>query len=291
MVLSDVAYYVGKIPNTLPLEELRLELNRHSPRNEFIAPSRYRLRTSMGDHATTMFRNLSKFPSLTVLRLSGQFCIPVDFFDGLAGGDDPTTAAPPFPALTTFELAIGPDTSCGRWFFIKDETEHAYDKAAEDPQWTSYVQHVEEGIFLSDPIPDWEPTSDDEGYYEYMAAKNDDYAFLNMEPVKRNRTLPNDETINPMLRAAARVMGKMPKIETFRLYLGDNFSEDPGKPFVPQFMTRMFRVKFVKHPKGKDGPVLIWTLGQKIDHWRPAEDVLEAWKVAAGGKLEISYVE
>lgn len=290
--MSDIAYYVAKIPTTLPLEEFHLALNRHSPRNEFIAPSRWSHRwRSRGDCATGMFQHLSAFSSLTVLRLSGQLCIPVHFFDGLAGDTSAAAATAPFPALTTFELAIGPDTACGRWLFVKDETEHAYDKAAEDPKWTSYVKHVEAGIFLSDPPPDWEPTSDDEGYFEYMAAKEDEWAFLDMEPVKRNRTLPNDATINPMLRAAGRVMGKMAKIETFSLVLGDNFTEDPGKPFIPQFMTRAFEMHFVKQPKGKDCPTLRWKLGQKIDHWRPAEDVLVAWKVAAGGKLENIYVE
>lgn len=107
------------MPNTLPLEEFRLRLGRNSPRNEFLEPSRQST-PLRADRTTVMFRHLSTFESLTVLRLSGQFCIPVAFFDTVASATTPF-----FPALTTFHLEMGPDTCDGDWFFIKDETEQA----------------------------------------------------------------------------------------------------------------------------------------------------------------------
>lgn len=111
--------------------------------------------------------------------------------------------------------------------------------------------------------------------------------------VKRNRTLPNNETMGPLL---------MKRIEEFSLCLADNFEEDEcGNPFTPPFITRVFELHFVKAPlrsgEGQDGkkgsPTLTWKLGQKVDHWRPADDVLDAWREAAGrdSGLEISFVE
>jgi hypothetical protein len=207
-----------------------------------------------------MFRHLSTFATLTVLRLTGQFCVRVDFFGALA-------AANPFPALRVFHIDIGPDTADAKWFFIKDETEQAWDKAAEDPEWTSYVKHVRQGIFRDDPESDWEPTSDDEGYYAYMEAKDDEYAILEEEEVKRNRTLPDDATMSPMLRGAAEAMGRMPKVEEFNVCLADNFDEDECRyPIVPPFITRAFELRFVKEPEGKSAPTLTFEIGQKITH-------------------------
>ncbi|KAK4155378.1 hypothetical protein C8A00DRAFT_31802 [Chaetomidium leptoderma] len=285
---ETIAKAVGEMPNTLPLEEFRLRLGRNSPRNEFLEPSR-RSTASRADRTTLMFRHLSTFEALTVLWLSGQFCIPAAFFDTVASATTPF-----FPALTTFHLEMGPDTCDGDWFFIKDETEQAWEKAAEDPEWTNYVKFTAEGIFPADPAPDYEPTSDDEGYWPYMESREREYDYLLREPVKRNRTLPNDATMGPMLRGAAGAMARMAKIETFSVCLGDIFDEDECKsPFVPPFITRTFALRFVKKPEGKSGPTLTWELGQKIDHWRPAEDVLEAWKAAAGEEsgLEVSFVE
>lgn len=272
---------MGEISGTLPLEEIHLRLGRNSPPNEFISPKRNYMRTDAAEPATVVFRHLSTFSSLAVLRLSGQFCIPAAFFDNL--GD-----ASPFPALTHFHLDIGPDTADGDWFFIKDETEDAGAKAAEDPKWTSYVAQTEAGIFPDDPSSDSESASEDESYYAYMDVRDED------QEVKRNRTLPNDATMGRMLRGAAGAMAKMGKIEEFSVCLADNFYwGDCKRPFVPPFITRKFELHYVKKPKEKSGPMLTWKLGQKIDHWRPAEYVLQAWKTAAGehSGLEMVFVE
>jgi hypothetical protein len=104
---SDLADAVAQIPSTLALEEVHFGLLRSSPRNEFIEPSRWSAKWNE-DRAALMFRHLSTFASLTVLRLTGQFCIPVDFFGALTAANEN-----PFPALRSFHLDIRPDTSDG----------------------------------------------------------------------------------------------------------------------------------------------------------------------------------
>jgi hypothetical protein len=124
--------------------------------------------------------------------------------------------------------------------------------------------------------------------------EEDEFAFLKEEAVKRNRTLPDDVTMGPILRGAAEAMGRMPRIEEFSVCLADNFDEDECKyPFVPPFIQRAFALRFVRKVEGNSGLTLTFKVGQKINHWRPAEEVLEAWRVAAGkdSGLEISFIE
>jgi hypothetical protein len=235
-----------------------------------------------------MFNILSRVRSLTVLRLSGQFRVQTSVFDITIGHNQN-----PFPALTTFYLAIAPDTIDGDWFFVKDETEHAWAKAAADPEWASCVKLTKAGVYPEDPEPDT-PPSDHDCDIGWEAPPKDEYAHLDGEPVKRRRTLPNDETMSPLLRGAARLVGRMRRIREFSLCLCDNFAEDDcAYPFVPPFITRKFELHYVRRPAGKSNPTLTWKLGQKVDHWRPEEDVLDEWEAAAGKNsgLEMLFVE
>ncbi|KAK4238756.1 hypothetical protein C8A03DRAFT_33217 [Achaetomium macrosporum] len=147
---------------------------------------------------------------------------------------------PPFPALRTFRLHFGPDTTDAKWFFVEEPSER--------------------------PLP----------------------------PPLRRRTLPNNRTINPLLRGAAKAVKAMEKIETFSMCLADKFYFEVVK--------RVFEVHFVKaggkKPEDDTGsggrPTLTFKLGEKVDTWWPADNVLAAWRSAAGGNeagLEILFVE
>ncbi|KAK4034768.1 hypothetical protein C8A01DRAFT_38757 [Parachaetomium inaequale] len=264
---------------TLPVEEIHLHLGRHSAGDEFLKPLPPMPRSRLRDEATTvMFWRLSSSHSLTVLRLSGQFCIPVNFFDHMHSLRDP------FPALTTFHLGIGPDTAEGDWFFIKDESERSWTKAAADPKWADHVKLVKAGVLPDGPEPDRNGDSD---------VSEDDYAGSE-GPVKRNRTLPKDATLGTLLYDAAKVMVKMRNIKQFSICLEDNFDGNGCEsPFVPPFLTRVFELHYVEEPAGKNTPSLTWKLGQNVDHWRPAVHVHVAWKMAAGKRrrAEISFIE
>ncbi|KAK4121477.1 hypothetical protein N657DRAFT_682569 [Parathielavia appendiculata] len=164
-----------------------------------------------------MLRHLSSFPSCTVLRLSGQFCIPVDFFDSLSA------VANPFPALNVFHLDIGPDTSDGKWFFVKDETKLAWEKARQGPERANYVQCTEDGIFPSNPSHPTSPAGMTTATGHTWRPSYDEFAYLEEKDLLRSWTLPDDETVNPMLRGATGAMGRGPKIEQFTVRLSDNF--------------------------------------------------------------------
>lgn len=261
----------------MKVEELHVHIGCHSPRNEFLQHSHYWVGAGNTDFATNLFASLSASEHLTILRLTGQLRVPPSVFDCIDDED-------PFWTLEKFYLAIAPDTYGGDWYFIKDETEHAWTKAAANPEWANRVKLTEEGVFPQDPDPG--PSGTGEADYYAWSFKPG--------PVKRFRTLPNDATMGPLLRGAARAVGKMEDIEEFSLCLGDNFDKDDCEyPFVPPFITRKFEMHFVKPAEGKGSPTLTFKLGQKVDHWRPTEDVLEAWRAAAGedSGLQISFAE
>lgn len=264
------------VQSTQPIEEVHVRMSYRSPRNEFRPPKEFHMAYQ---RATVLFTNLSLLPSLTVLRLSGQFCAPVRLFDLIQ-----TTS---FPALTTFYLGIGPQTDGRSWFFVKDTTPLGWSAAARDPAWAECVTLTATGALPQDPLPGPEDDLEDEA------------DVLMTEPAKRNRTLPHHETLGRLLLGAAKAAQLMPKIETFSICLEDDFSgDDTPYPFVPPFLTRVFEMHFVLTPAAVGGggnAALTWKLGQKVGYWRPEGSVLEAWQMVAmlrrGAKLDISYVE
>ncbi|KAK3290489.1 uncharacterized protein B0H64DRAFT_452556 [Chaetomium fimeti] len=274
---TDIVSHVEMLDYRLPIEEIHVHMGCRSIRNELKVSQP--TRTLLSDLSELLFESLAKFPSLTVLRLSGQFSVGSSFFHLIPSN--------PFPALITFYLGIGPDTNSSSWFFVKDNSKHAWDKAASDPAWTQSVELTRAGIHAQDPLPGPE---DEEKYEEYKETA------LAKEIVKRNRTLPHDGTLIPLLLGAARAAEQMPKIEKFSICLEDDFSgDDTPHPFVPPFLTRVFEMHFTRAPAGDANPTLTWKLGQKVDHWRPTDIVLDAWRAAArmraGMELEISYIE
>lgn len=95
--------------------------------------------------------------------------------------------------------------------------------------------------------------------------------------------------------------GPRRELSQFSVCLEDNFSMDGSEhPFCPPFLTRTFELHFVKPPKPSarseeraSRPTLTWKLGDKVDYWRPTEEVLETWKEATGpdSDLEIRFIE
>ncbi|KAH6857047.1 hypothetical protein B0I37DRAFT_403474 [Chaetomium sp. MPI-CAGE-AT-0009] len=272
----EIVCLLQGLPNGSPLEEIHVHMGRQSMRNELKFPA-----AGMEyDRITDMFGSLSALSSLTVLRLSGQFSVNPRCFDRIR-------ATNPFPALTTFHLGIGPETNSSSWFFIKDKTSRAWDKAAKDPEWAECVELTRAGAYAQDLLPGPEDEDSDE---------EDDFGEFGREDVKRNRTLPHNATLGRLLLEAARAAERMPRIENFSICLEDNFSEDETpRPFVPPFLTRVFEMHFTRAAEGDVNPTLTWKLGQKVDHWQPAGIVLDAWRAAArmraGMELEISYIE
>ena len=118
---------------------------------------------------------------------------------------------------------------------------------------------------------EWEePTSDVDGLVlRSHGREGQDGRFRSCHPeeVKRNRTLPNDETPSQMLRGAASAMAKMREIQEFSVWLAEDFSEhDYGGPFVPSVLPRVLELQFEKPPEGKSCPMLPWKFGQKVDY-------------------------
>ena len=260
--------------HTQPIEEIHVRLGRRSPRNELRPP----VLEAMYERAAPLLRSLSLLPSLTVLRLSGQFFAPICCFDLIR--------TPSFPALTTFYLGIGPETHPRSWFFTKDTTPLGWSAAARDPAWAECVTLTATGALPQDPPAGPEDYGRDDYYDE----------GLETEPIKRNRTLPDNATLGQLLLGAGIAAPLMPKIETFSICLEDDFSEDHTPyPFVPPFLTRVFEMHFVLAPMGGGNATLTWKLGQKVNHWRPEDIVLDAWKLVPwarrGGELDILYVE
>lgn len=226
-----------------------------------------------------MIRLLGGFSSLTVLRLSGQFYVPVRFFDRF---NFPSGV---FPSLTTFYLGIQPSTDSLSWFFVKDTTEHAWTAAARDPKWAETVALTTAGRLPQDILPG--PEDNDNSKFTKA---------LHKVPAKRNRTLPHNGTLGPLLLGASQAAQGMPRIETFSICLEDDFSDDDSPhPFTPPFLTRVFHMHFVLAPSGRGNATLTWKLGQKVDYWRPAGICLDAWRMVArrrrGLGLNIKYIE
>jgi hypothetical protein len=142
------------------------------------------------------------------------------------------------------------------------------------------------GALAQDPPPG--PEDDHRDHFD------DDMAET--EPIKRNRTLPDNATLGRLLLGAGKAAQLMPKIKTFSICLEDDFSgDDTPYPFTPPFLTRVFEMHFVLAPVGGGNSTLTWKLGQKVSHWRPAGIVLDAWRMVARARraveLDVSYVE
>jgi hypothetical protein len=103
----------------------------------------------------------------------------------------------------------------------------------------------------------------------------------------QQRTRFNNQNINALLESAAYGVTELPRIETFSLCLRDKFYFEVTK--------RTFEVHFVTKNKDRGGrATLTFKLGDKVDTWRPAREVLAAWTIAAEGKqteLEIFFEE
>ncbi|KAH6631344.1 hypothetical protein F5144DRAFT_547469 [Chaetomium tenue] len=268
---------ISGLNRRLPLEEIHVHAGRYSPRNELECID------NAAQHGFSftplMIEFLSAFSSLTVLRLSGQFCVPVRFFDRFnfpSGG---------FRSLTTFYLGIQPNTDSLSWFFVKDTTEHAWTAAARDPKWAETVALTRAGLLPQDILPGPEDTDGSKFYKTFHKV-----------PAKRNRTLPYNGRLGPLLLGAAQAAQRMPRIEAFSICLEDDFSDDDSPyPFTPPFLTRVFEMHFALSPSGGGNATLTWKLGQKVDYWRPARICLDAWREVArkrrGVELDIKYIE
>lgn len=277
-------------PTQFTVEELRLRVVRQSPSIELIEPSIW-----FWGELSNMICSLSASECLTVLYLSGQNAINPDIFVESRPDQSYQPRGHWFPALTTFYLGISADTEDGVWFFIRDEAEGAWKHAAEDLPSSACAEETAE-----EEYPDDIYISDDEkvlGECEMSSAKHDLNRVLGRPPVCmqwRGRTLPNDETMEPLLCGAAHAVADMKRIQTFSICLEDNFSKDKCEhTFTSPSLSRKFELHFVKPPLPKAAtdagrPTLTWKLGRT--HWRPSEKVLEEWKAAVGPDSDLGVI-
>ena len=101
-------------------------------------------------------------------------------------------------------------------------------------------------------------------------------------PVRRFRTKPDSDQINPLLIAMARATGQMPKLERMSLAAAQSFCA--GKFQFELKYLAPGQDSFQDEETGdEEKPRLYWRVGK----WRPEAEVLRLWSEGKGTEQEI----
>ncbi|KAF2178923.1 hypothetical protein K469DRAFT_323331 [Zopfia rhizophila CBS 207.26] len=284
----DFGKGIEKLP-ILNIQELRMTIYHSAIMNEDV-PIHNLVQETQVDPYNLMFHHLSQFPALTVLHLIGPLVITPTFFSTLDSQSS-------FPALTDFRLDFSAETADGRWFFMRDD--EAFDKAKQDPKYEAYFAETEEADDYIDeededeegPGPDEDEEPDEDG----------PVIDISDDPVhKRYRTLPDPETLRPLLLDAASAAKKMKNIKKFIMTVSDSWWKGTNHGMSYPFVNRVLEILYLEqgtrstemgrheHPKfpaddAVEGNRVYWRVGG----WEPWGEVQEAWRgfVGEGGKI------
>lgn len=187
----------------------------------------------------------------------------------------------------------------------------------------------DDAIFASPPLfdddgeeyADWEDNESDESYpdEDYFETSGDDkkgWVVYEATPVRTGkvsryqkfRSLPNSETLSPLLISAARVCGRMPRIRQFSLKVKTcgGMYEDHDLDY--DFVKRIFEVWFVSAGMTLEVPRLPFVVWNPvIDHdidiihynrvyfrtgkYRPDDSIIKSWRDVIGSEGKVNFLD
>lgn len=125
---------------------------------------------------------------------------------------------------------------------------------------------------------------------------------------KRFRSLPNSETLSPLLISAAKVCGKMPRIKQFSIKVKTSRAQYKDNKLDYDFVRRVFELWFVSAGTTLEiprFPFAVWN--PVIDHdtcisrynrvyfrtgiYKPVDDIIESWREVVGSEGKVNFTD
>lgn len=266
-------------------------LNETIPVHKFVEPNKWNQESWYG-----MLKKLAELPKLAKLRLHGGFVTCPEFFRGIVefAGEQP------FPALVEFEIQFAPETADGKWFFERDVA--ALEASRSNPEYAYFWEdEVEEDGYQSSDSSDPEndvPTFDEEVLSTGSTTRD------------RFRSLPSEATLLPFLLEAAAAVSRISNLRKFVLKHGHLYESYSDLNYFP-IVSRVFELWYLaagmpRTPSDYDRhlPYAIYPkvpvdnmymsqnrLYWRVNHWKPWEEVLDAWSAIAGPGAKVVFLD
>lgn len=234
------------------MEELLIAFHAAAPPNETTKPPNLIPASSQADPLNVEMHKLIQRAGISTVSFSAQHVISPEFFWPY-GGVNVAPKTPFWPNLTRISMVLSPVTPGGDWYFIPDERIASY------AEFAGENRHSHEHSTETD-LPD-------------------SNVF---------RSIPNPETMNPLLIAMAHAIRHAPSLK----HIGLRFSEILYPEFIDRKVVRAFDLYFkaagVDSWHGTVGkPSVIW----EVNDWRPDEDVQRHFKDALGPDGVMIYLD
>jgi hypothetical protein len=277
---------LDKLPSST-LETFHLDVRAEVLLNEDV-PVHHLSISGLGNHIyDRLLQRLSSFSNLRALYLIGDLTVSPTVFHSSGWG----TSGISFPQLEEFQLVFKPETSDGRWFYLRDDK--AFDEAPSDEDDDSdngELENLEERY-------NWECSDEDPNGQQFRVYTD---TSTRVQWVQRDvfRTLPNPETLAPLLISAAEACAGMPKIKEFSIKLEDNSRWHLNHDFIDRVLEIWFLAagttlaKWNKTTQKPQIPLDTTLTGHnrvyfRVGDYMPDEHVLNSWRKVIGrdGKM------
>jgi hypothetical protein len=278
--LSDFAQAL-KLLSQPSLKAFVLEYYHEAPMNHSFALSSALHSSSPSiDHLSTALYTLTQAPEITEVRLSGPIVISPSLF-----WPSTSTIKCYWPRVQQYHVTFSMDTPDGDWYFIRQPNKTASDDIFDEEEANQAPESD------SDSEPDSDASEDSQAHLiPDTYHPNREKRLIGNFPSRRYRTYPNDEKINPLLKAMARAAACMPSLQN--MSLGAELQDPDSTPFEMSFIAAGTPNYLDRYPDDVSKPRLYWETGA----WRPDEEVLTLWKQAIrsqgkAGDLMVKFLE
>ncbi|KAH8730569.1 hypothetical protein GQ44DRAFT_700529 [Phaeosphaeriaceae sp. PMI808] len=265
------------------LETLHLKVFTHEIRNEDV-PVQELVESAAGRHIyDSLIEHLATFRRLRTLTLTG----PLTICPTISQINSDLTPHAIFPALEKFALEFTPNTADGRWFFLRDDAvfRHHQSNSSDDDEGESENEDEEEstGFIVYNRTPIREGEVSDHNKY---------------------RSLPNPQTMTPLLTSVARMCAQMPRIKQLSIKLNRN---DMNRSRLDvDVVDRVFELWFLaasstleKFDNVVQNPVipLDADISQcnrvyfRMGRYKPDAEVLKLWRETVGVDGKIIFLD
>lgn len=207
------------------------------------------------DSLNLALHEFSQRSGITDVRLQMCFILSPAFFWPTSA----STTPPLWPTLTNLYIDLDATTPDGKWYFINDP----------DPR--TRFPEIEGEVFGINDISDAD--TDCDGACGRRVRKKGNV-------MRRFRTLPNPDTVEPLLVAMAKAARRMPAIKTM---------EVTRRHHIERLMDVLARTKAVRQfgvrYQVEDAQKLLHLV---LGAWTPGEHVMSEWRKTVGeqGKIE-----
>lgn len=234
------------------LTTLRVDFDRWSQRNEYNAPIRL-VDPMEQDELDLSLHKLTQRSNIHELVLEGSYSVSPAFFWPAS----PNISPPLWPSLTDLYVELDSTTPCGHWYFIED---------------TNPRTRLPRGAkFSINDLPDAEDCDGVCGHRVQPKAN----------VMRRFRSYPNPETIEPLLIAMAKAARHMPAIKSLQL---TRWKPVEGLIDVIERRRCIRQFGVMYQVKGMTKSLQFVT-----GAWRPAEAVMREWRQTVGAEGRVEF--